>query len=75
MKKLGWKAIGFALWLFGMFQLITLPLGMMSASNLVEFNLGVVLLLTVLGSMIYALVKLILIAKEYIDYLENKDQE
>lgn len=75
MKKLGWKAIGFALWLFGMLQLITLPLGMMSASNLVEFNLGVVLLLTVLGSMIYALVKLILIAKEYIDYLENKDQE
>jgi hypothetical protein len=75
MKKLGWKAIGFGLWLFGMLQLITLPLGMMSASNLVEFNLGVVLLLTVLGSMIYALVKLILIAKEYIDYLENKDQE
>jgi len=75
MKRLGWKAIGYALWIFGMMQLITLPLGMMSAPNLVEFNAGVVLLLFTLGSIIYGFVMLGMIAREYITYLENKEQE
>ena len=75
MKKLGWKAIGYALWMFGMLQLITLPLGMMSAANLVEFNLGVILLLLTLGSIIYGFVMLVMVGKEYIDYLINKEDK
>jgi hypothetical protein len=75
MKKLGWKAIGYALWIFGMIQLITLPLGMMSAPNLVEFNLGVILLLATLGSIIYGIVMLGVVGRDYITYLENKQQE
>ena len=75
MKKLGWKAIGYALWIFGMLQLITLPLGMMSAANLVEFNLGVILLLLTLGSIIYGFVMLVMVGKEYIDYLINKEDK
>jgi hypothetical protein len=75
MKKLGWKAIGYALWIFGMMQLITVPLGMMSAANLVEFNLGVILLLLILGPIIYGFVMLGMIGREYITYLENKDKE
>jgi hypothetical protein len=75
MKKLGWKAIGYALWIFGMMQLITVPLGMMSAANLVEFNLGVILLLLILGPIIYGFVMLGMIGREYITYLENKEKE
>jgi ABC-type molybdate transport system permease subunit len=75
MKKLGWKAIGYALWIFGMMQLITVPLGMMSAANLVEFNLGVILLLLILGPIIYGFVMLGMIGREYITYLENKEQK
>jgi hypothetical protein len=75
MKKLGWKAIGYALWIFGMMQLITVPLGMMSAPNLVEFNLGVILLLLILGPIIYGFVMLGMIGREYITYLENKEQK
>lgn len=75
MKKLGWKAIGYALWIFGMLQLITLPLGMMSAPNLVEFNLGVILLLLTLGSIIYGFVMLVMVGKEYVDYLINKEDK
>lgn len=75
MKKLGWKAIGYALWIFGMMQLITLPLGMMSAANLVEFNAGVLLLLFTLGSIIYGFVMLGMIGREYISYLENKEKK
>lgn len=75
MKKLGWKAIGYALWIFGMLQLITLPLGMMSAANLVEFNLGVILLLLTLGSIVYGLVMLVLVGRDYIVYLENKEDK
>lgn len=75
MKKLGWKAIGYALWIFGMMQLITLPLGMMSAANLVEFNLGVILLLLTLGSVVYGLVMLVLVGRDYIVYLENKEDK
>jgi hypothetical protein len=75
MKKLGWKAIGYALWIFGMMQLITVPLGMMSAANLVEFNLGVILLLITLGSIIYGFVMLGMIGREYIAYLENKQDK
>jgi hypothetical protein len=75
MKKLGWKAIGYALWIFGMMQLITVPLGMMSAPNLVEFNAGVILLLITLGSIIYGFVRLAMVGRDYIIYLENKDQE
>ena len=75
MKKLGWKAIGYALWIFGMLQLITLPLGMMSAANLVEFNLGVILLLLTLGSIIYGFVMLVMVGKEYVDYLINKEDK
>ncbi len=75
MKKLGWKAIGYALWIFGMLQLITLPLGMMSAANLVEFNLGVILLLLTLGSVVYGLVMLVLVGRDYIVYLENKEDK
>ncbi len=75
MKKLGWKAIGFTLWLFGMFQLITLPLYMMSQPNTVEFNLGVALLVLVVGSMVYALTRLIKVGIDYVKYLETKNQE
>lgn len=75
MKKLGWKAIGYTLWILGMLQLITLPLGMMSAPNLIEFDLGVILLLLNLGSIIYGFVMLLLIGKEYIDYLINKEDK
>lgn len=75
MKKLGWKAIGYALWIFGMLQLITLPLGMMSAANLVEFNLGVILLLLTLGFIIYGFVMLVMVGKEYVDYLINKEDK
>lgn len=75
MKKLGWKAIGYALWIFGMLQLITLPLGMMSAPNLVEFNLGVLLLLATLGCAIYGIVMLVLVGRDYIVYLENKQDK
>jgi hypothetical protein len=75
MKKLGWKAIGYVLWIFGLMQLITVPLGLMSAPNLVEFNLGVILLLLILGPIIYGFVMLGMIGREYITYLETKDQE
>lgn len=74
MKKLGWKAIGYILWIFGMMQLITLPLAMMSAPNLVEFNFGVVILLSTLGSIIYGFVMLGVVGREYIAYLENKEK-
>lgn len=75
MKRLGWKAIGYALWIFGMMQLVTVPLGMMSAPNLVEFNVGVILLLLTLGSIIYGFVMLGMIGREYISYLENKEKK
>ncbi len=75
MKKLGWKAIGYALWIFGMLQLITVPLGMMSAANLVEFNAGVILLLLTLGSIIYGIVALIMIGRSYIDFLIDKEDK
>jgi hypothetical protein len=75
MKKLGWKAIGYALWIFGMLQLIPVPLGMMSAANLVEFNLGVILLLLTLGSIVYGIVMLVMVGKEYVDYLINKEDK
>jgi hypothetical protein len=75
MKKLGWKAIGFAIWLFGMFQLLPLPLGLMSRPSMLEFNLGVMLLMVVLGSMIYAFVMLLVVGKKYIVYLETKNQK
>lgn len=75
MKKLGWKAIGYALWIFGMMQLITLPLRMMSAPNLVEFNVGVILLLITLGSIVYGFVMLALVGRDYIIYLENKQNK
>lgn len=75
MKKLGWKAIGYALWIFGMLQLITVPLGMMSAANLVEFNAGVILLLLTLGSIIYGIVALIMIGRNYIDFLIDKEDK
>jgi hypothetical protein len=75
MKKLGWKAIGYALWIFGMLQLITLPLDMMSNLDLIEFNLGVILLLLTLGCIIYGIVMLIVIGRNYIDYLINKENK
>lgn len=75
MKKLGWKAIGYALWIFGMMQLVTVPLRMMSAPNLVEFNFGVILLLLTLGSIVYGLVMLVLVGRDYIVYLENKEDK
>jgi hypothetical protein len=75
MKKLGWKAIGYALWIFGMFQLVPFTLGLMSQPSMVKFNLGVIFLMSVLGSMIYAFVMLLVVGKRYIDYLETKNQE
>lgn len=75
MKKFGLKAIGYALWVFGMLQLMPLPLGMMSAPNLVEFNAGVLLLLVTLGCIIYGIVMLVLVGRDYIVYLENKQDK
>jgi len=75
MKKLGWKAIGYTLWIIGMMQLTTLPLAMMSAENLIEFNAGVILLLFTLGSIIYGFTMLGMVGREYISYLEDKEKK
>jgi hypothetical protein len=75
MKRLGWKALGYVFWLFGMLQLIVLPMYMMSQPSTVEFNLGVLLLIVTIGSMIFAFVKLIKVGKDYVEYLETKEQE
>jgi cellulose synthase/poly-beta-1,6-N-acetylglucosamine synthase-like glycosyltransferase len=75
MKRLGWKALGYAFWLFGMIQLVAIPLYMMNQPNTVEFNLGVLLLIVTLISSIFALYKLIGVGKEYVEYLESKEQE
>jgi len=75
MKKLGWKALGYAFCIFVVLQLIPLSLHMMSQASLIKFNLGVILLVAIILSITWSFIKLLLIGRKYLKSLEKTESQ
>lgn len=72
MKKLGWKALGYALLIIVMSQLVGVATHLMNQPNFVAFNVGGAFLLLILATVIYSFAKLIIIGIQYVEFLTNK---